>query len=167
MGSAPINPAFVQLGYVTNDLEQACATFKEMKAVPDFFIWNNVPVHMELYGRPATAELNLGFAWASDTMIELIMPVSGAADVYMPGIEGPDFGLKLHHIGYGVDGSEADFDAKLQMEVARGHPLVNVSRAAMGSYSLLDGRKTFGHYIEYLWNNAEGLDFFAKIPRSG
>jgi len=139
--------------------------FAETMGVHDFFIWNNAPVHMELYGRPATAELNLGFAWSADTMIELIMPVSGSIDVYLPGIEGPDFGLKLHHIGLGVDGTEADFDAKLDAEVARGHPLVNVSRASMGSYTLLDGPKTYGHYIEYLWNNAGGLEFFSKIPR--
>ncbi len=167
MGHPPINPAFVQLGYVTNDLEQACAAFKKAKVVPDFFVWNKAPVHMQLYGKPATAELNLGFAWVGDTMIELIMPVSGSTEVYMPGIEGPGFGLKLHHIGYGVAGTEADFDAKLDMEIALGHPLVNVSRASMGSYSLLDGRKTFGHYIEYLWNNADGLEFFARIPRAG
>jgi hypothetical protein len=161
----PINPAFVQLGYVTNDLDHARKTFAETMAVHDFFIWNNAPVHMELYGKPATAELNLGFAWLADTMIELIMPVSGSTEVYMPGIEGPDFGLKLHHIGMGVDGAEADFDARLNAEVALGHPLVNVSRAAMGSYCLLDGRKTFGHYIEYLWNNDGGLKFFSEIPR--
>jgi hypothetical protein len=161
-----INPAFVQLGYVTNDLKRACQAFKEMRAVPDFFIWNNVPVHMELYGKPATAEMNLGFAWVGDTMIELIMPVSGSIEVYMPGIEGPDFGLKLHHIGYGVAGDQDRFDAKLKLQMELGHPLVNISRAAMGSYSLLDARKTFGHYIEYLWNNADGLEFFAKIPRS-
>ncbi len=161
----PINPAFIQLGYVTNDLDRARAAFKETMGVHDFFIWENAPVHVQLYGKPASSVLNLGFAWAADTMIELIMPVSGATDVYMPGIEGPGFGLKLHHIGMGVDGTEADFDAKLNGEVARGHELVNVSRASMGSYTLLDGRKTFGHYLEYLWNNAQGLEFFAKIPR--
>ncbi len=167
MTTAPINPAFVQLGYVTNDLDRARAVFAETYAVPDFFIWNNVPVHMELFGKPATAELSLGFAWLADTMIELIMPVSGSIEVYMPGIEGPDFGLKLHHIGMGIAGTEADFDARLQADVARGYPLVNISRAAMGSYTLLDARKTYGHYVEYLWNNAQGLDFFAKIPRVG
>jgi hypothetical protein len=160
-----INPAFVQLGYVTNDLNQARKVFAETMGVHDFFIWTNATVHMELYGRSASAELNLGFAWSADTMIELIMPVSGSVDVYLPGIDGPDFGLKLHHIGLGVDGTEADFDAKLNAEVARGHPLVNVSRASMGSYTLLDARKTYGHYIEYLWNNAGGLEFFSKIPR--
>jgi hypothetical protein len=163
----PINPAFVQLGYVTNDLDRARKVFAETMAVPDFFVWNNAPVHMTLYGQPATAELNLGFAWLAETMIELIMPVSGAVDVYMPGIEGPEFGLKLHHIGMGIAGTEADFDARLEGEVALGHPLVNVSRAGMGSYCLLDGRKTFGHYLEYLWNNADGLKFFANIPRAG
>ncbi len=166
MTMQPINPAFVQLGYVTNDLERACAVFAETKGVPDFHIWNDAHVHMELYGKPATATLNLGFAWLADTMIELIMPVSGSTEVYMPGIEGPEFGLKLHHIGMGIDGTEADFDARLEAEIARGYPLVNISRASMGSYTLLDARKTFGHYIEYLWNNEGGLDFFAKIPRA-
>jgi hypothetical protein len=161
----PINPAFVQLGYVTNDLDRARAAFAETMGVHDFFVWNNAPVHMQLYGEPASSVLNLGFAWSADTMIELIMPVSGAVDVYLPGIEGPDFALKLHHIGQGVDGTEADFDARLNAEVARGHPLVNVSRASMGSYTLLDSRKTSGLYMEYLWNNADGLKFFAEIPR--
>lgn len=165
MSHPPINPAFVQLGYVTNDLDRARTAFKETMGVADFFIWNNVPVHMELYGEPATAEINLAFAWRANTMIEVIMPLSGAVDFYLPGIEGPAFGLKLHHIGLGVDGIEADFDARLQAEVGSGHPLVNIARSALGSYCLLDGRKTYGHYIEYLWNNAEGLEFFAKIPR--
>src|SRR5581483_11552644 len=115
-----INPAFVQLGYVTNDLDRARAFFAATMGVPDFHIWNGAEVHMELYGKPATAMLNLGFAWRAGTMIELIMPVSGSTDVYMPGIEGPAFGLKLHHIGQGVDGSEADFDKLLQAGVKRG-----------------------------------------------
>ena len=165
MSHPPINPAFTQLGYVTNDLEQAADLFVKRGAVPGFHIWNGADVHMELYGKPATAVLNLGFAWSGDTMIELIMPVSGATDHYRPGIEGPGFGLVLHHIGYGVDGTEADFDAKLAADVARGYPLVNISRASMGSYCLVDARKTYGHMIEYLWNNQGGLDFFAKIPR--
>src|SRR5579859_7915603 len=143
MAHPPINPAFVQLGYVTNDLDRAQAWFRETAGVADFLIWSKAPVHMQLYGKPATAEINLGFAWKAGTMIELIMPVSGAVDVYMPGIEGPEFGLKLHHIGYGVDGTEADFDARFQAEIESGHPLVNVSRAALGSYCLLDARKTF------------------------
>jgi hypothetical protein len=162
-----INPEFVQLGYVTNDLKKAMAFFRDSMAVPDFHVWNDAPVHMELYGKPATATLNLGFAWRADTMIELIMPVSGAVDVYMPGIEGPDYALKLHHIGQGVAGTEADFDAKLNAAVKAGHSLVNISRASMGSYTLLDARKSSGLYFEYLWNNEGGLDFFAKIPRSG
>lgn len=162
-----INPAFMQLGYVTNDLDKARDFFARTMDVPDFRIWNDAHVHMELYGKPATATLNLGFAWRADTMVELIMPVSGSVDVYMPGIEGPDFALKLHHIGLGVDGTEADFDAKLRAGVASGFELVNVSRASMGSYTLLDARTATGLYLEYLWNNEGGLDFFAKIPRSG
>jgi len=161
-----INPEFVQLGYVTNDLKKAMAFFRDSLAVPDFYVWNDAHVHMELFGKPATAVLTLGFAWRADTMIELIVPVSGSVDHYMPGIEGPDFALKLHHIGAGVK-TEAEFDAKLAAAVASGHPLVNVSRAAMGSYCLHDARRGSGLYLEYLWNNQQGLDFFAGIPRSG
>lgn len=160
-----INPEFVQLGYVTNDLKKAMGFFRDMMGVPDFRLWNDAHVHMELYGKPATATLNLGFAWRGGTMIELIMPVSGSVDVYMPGIEGPDFAIKLHHIGQGVAGTEADFDAKLQAGIAAGHSLVNVSRGAMGNYTLLDARKSSGLYFEYLWNNEGGLEFFSKIPR--
>ncbi|HLG88549.1 MAG TPA: VOC family protein [Alphaproteobacteria bacterium] len=159
-----INPAFVQLGYVTNDLDQARAFFAATMGVPEFHIWKGAEVHQELYGKPATCVLNLGFAWRAGTMIELIMPVSGSTDVYMPGIEGPAFGLKLHHIGQGVDGTEADFDKLLQAGVKRGWELVNISRASMGSYTLLDSRNEHGVYFEYLWNNAGGLDFFSKIP---
>ena len=60
MGHAPINPAFVQLGYVTNDLDKAMEFFATMD-VPAFHVWRDAPVHMELYGKPATATLNLGF----------------------------------------------------------------------------------------------------------
>ena len=162
---APINPAFVQLGYVTNDLTKAMAFFRDSMGAPDFHIWKDADVHMELYGKPATAVLTLGFAWSADTMIELIVPISGAVDHYMPGIEGPEFALKLHHVGIGVAGTEADFDERLQAAVLAGHGLVNISRAPMGSYCLLDARKTTGLYLEYLWNNQRGLDFFANIPR--
>ena len=160
-----IDPAFVQLGYVTNDLDKARAYFAATMSVPDFHIWNGADVHMELYGKPAHAVLDLGFAWRAGTMIELIKPVSGAIDVYMPGIEGPEFGLKLHHIGQGVAGTEAEFDKFLEAGIARGWPLVNINRATMGSYTLLDSRKeNQGLYFEYLWNNEGGLDFFSKIP---
>jgi hypothetical protein len=163
---ATINPEFLQLGYVTNDLKKAMAYFRDAFAMPDFHIWPDADVHMELYGKPAHAVLTLGFAWRADTMIEIIVPVSGAVDHYMPGIEGPDFGLRLHHVGAGVK-TEAEFDARLNAGVAAGSPLVNVSRPAMGSYCLLDDRKASGLYREYLWNTQQGLDFFAGIPRSG
>jgi hypothetical protein len=163
---APVNPAFVQLGYTTNDMARAQAFLRDTGGVRAFLAWPGADIAMTLWGRPATARADLAFAWRGDTMIEIIRPLDGAIDIYEAGVGGPDFVLKLHHVGIGVPGGEDAFDRILADLAAAGHPTAGLTRAHMGSYALVDTRATAGHYTEYLWNKPEGLAYFGTVPRS-
>ncbi len=159
------DPAFVQLGYVTADIDAAIDHFTRSAGVSQWLRWSDVAVEKEIDGAVARSVLDLAFAWRGSTMLELIRPVSGAVDIYsLRGAE--DAPVTLHHIGHGVPGAEAEFEARLEAMAAAGHPVALVTRGEMGNYALLDTRATTGLYTEYLWGGPRGDALFDSVPRN-
>lgn len=159
------DPAFVQLGYVTADIDAAIDHFTRSAGVSQWLRWSDVAVEKEVDGAVARSVLDLAFAWRGSTMLELIRPVSGAIGIYsLRGAE--DAPVTLHHIGHGVPGPASEFEARLEEMAAAGHPRALVTRGEMGNYALLDTRTTTGLYTEYLWGGPQGDALFDSIPRN-
>jgi len=165
MTMAAFDPAFIQLGYVTADIDAAIAYFTRTAGISEWLRWNDVAVEKMVDGAVARSKLDLAMAWRGSTMLELIRPVSGAIGIYNLRGAG-DSPVNLHHIGHGVPGDEADFERQLQTMEAAGQPVALVTRNDNGNYALVDTRNTTGLYTEYLWGRDKGNALFASIPRN-
>jgi hypothetical protein len=99
--------------------------------------------------------IRLCFIWIGDVQYELIQPVSDPLGVYDNCLSngGP---LRFHHICMRVP-DWADFRAAVDKQ-----DLPFVFERDMGvdklKFLYLDGRKVFGHYLEYVWMTDEAWE---------
>jgi|GEM_PF-1558240 len=165
MTMASFDPAFIQLGYVTADIDSAIAYFTRTAGISEWLRWPDVAVEKVVDGTVTRSKLDLAMAWRGSTMLELIRPVSGAIGIYNLRVTG-NSPVNLHHIGHGVPGDEAAFERNLETMAAAGHPVALVTRNEFGNYALVDSRATTGLYTEYLWGRTKGNALFESIPRN-
>jgi hypothetical protein len=142
-----------QNAYVTHDIDKARDLLSERYGLKD---WINFD--MELPVRTPEGERTLGVkvgcAWAGLLQIELIEPVSGAVEPYLPYLPADkgDFTPRFHHISLRRDDYE-----DMQAEIARlALPFVCEGGIPDLKYTYLDGRGTFGHYVEFVWASEAG-----------
>ena len=142
-----------QNAYVTHDIDKARDLLSERYGLED---WINF--EMELPVRTPGGERQLGVkvgcAWAGSLQIELIEPVSGAVEPYLPYLpaDESDFTPRFHHISLRRD----NYD-DMQAEIARlGLPFVCEGGIPDLLYTYVDGRGTFGHYVEFVWASEAG-----------
>jgi hypothetical protein len=142
-----------QNAYVTHDIDKARDLLSERYGLKD---WINF--EMELPVRTPDGERQLGVkvgcAWAGSLQIELIEPVSGAVEPYLPYLpaDKSDFTPRFHHISLRRD----NYD-DMQAEIARlGLPFVCEGGIPDLLYTYVDGRGTFGHYVEFVWASEAG-----------
>ncbi len=78
---------------------------------------------------------------------ELIQPVSGNVAIYADALV-PDRVMTFHHVAMRTDDLE-----KMRAEVTRlGYPIVAEGEARGDiRFFYADARKSFGHYLEYVW----------------
>jgi hypothetical protein len=142
-----------QNAYVTHDLAKAMDLVGERYGLRDWLRFE-----MELPVKTPEAERSLGVkvacAWAGWLQIELIEPVSGAVEPYLPYLpaDRSDPTPRFHHISLRRD----DY-AEMQAEIAQlGLPFVCEGGIPDLRYTYVDGRDTFGHYVEYVWASEAG-----------
>jgi hypothetical protein len=142
-----------QNAYVTHDIDRARDMLSTRYGLDD---WINFEMELPLRtpGGGRTLGVKVGCAWAGWLQIELIEPVSGAVEPYLPYLpaDKADFTPRFHHISLRRD----DYDA-MQAEIARlGLPFVCEGGIPDLLYTYLDGRGTFGHYVEFVWASEAG-----------
>ena len=144
-----------QTGYVTRDLDRAMATVQREMGAGDFYVaQHTVPV----WADGELAEITMGVAIASSgkRQLEIIQPISGAIGIYTDGIDFTAGDLIFHHVGFGVTGPHANWEA-LEAEVAvQGNSFKVLSLPVpgpdpMARYGYVDTRSWCGHYTEFLW----------------
>jgi hypothetical protein len=164
-----MNPAFggfYQSAYVTNDLEQALAVFKDIYGVPEFLVLDaDYPVKYR--GGVGQMKLRLALANLNGVQIEVIEGGEGCIDLYREGLPDSGFAVVHHHLAVAVEG---DFERWKQWraEVGAGDRAV-VLEGDLGQgaqFLYLDDKRRLGHYTEYLWQAPEGKKAMdAAIPR--
>jgi hypothetical protein len=160
------NGAF-QLAYVTTDLEQAIATYREQYGVARF-----VSIQSSLEASTPegvkSARLSVAFGHIGETQIELIQPIEGNLTLYADALpSGPAFALRFHHVGCRLR-DRAQWDAFRAGLDPRKHRIALESRLAEheSHYLYLDEHARLGHYLEYMWLDASASAFFDTIPRN-
>lgn len=142
MSTLPLENHY-QNAYVTQDLEQALAIFRDRYGYTDF---RHFDVQFELNtaaGR-GTAAVKLALGWVGNLQYEIIQPVSGLVDVYREGVSDQHL-LHFHHACMRVSDWDR-FRAELDQPVV-------ISGGTPGhlQFVYVDARDTLGHYLEYCW----------------
>ncbi len=148
---------FFQLGYVTRDLDIACAAFRDKFGPIEFLV--NEPVGPD-GSTPPTRRIAL--AYIDEVMTEIIEPDPAQRTIYddaLPDEAGP---IRLHHFGYLID----DYDAMIGRLKGMGYavPLHGAMPGAL-DYIYADTRNDLGVFSEFIRLDEGGRAFFGAVPR--
>jgi hypothetical protein len=136
---------FYQNGYICDDIDVAIAEFRKRGLQKDPYIID-VDQTVETPDGPKRQQSRISMFWLNDVQYELIQVIVDETGVYANAQDngGP---MRLHHICLRVD-NWADFRARVDEQ-----ELPVVFERDLGpdklNFLYLDGRKAFGHYLEY------------------
>jgi Glyoxalase/Bleomycin resistance protein/Dioxygenase superfamily len=156
-----------QLAYVTTDLEQAIATYREHYGVTSFV---SIQSSLEVSTPEGvkSAQLDMAFGYIGEIQIELIQPIEGNLTLYADELpDGPAFALRFHHVGCRLR-ERAQWDAfRAGLDPGK-HRIAfeSMAPAPQSRFLYLDERARLGHYLEYMWLDAQASEFFDAIPRN-
>jgi catechol 2,3-dioxygenase-like lactoylglutathione lyase family enzyme len=162
MNAPALAPRFVQVAWVVRDIQAAEAFFKKVMGVPKFLQIHNLKAsdtNGTYMGQPADWVIHLSIAYAGETQIELIQPVSGAS-VYQEWLDkhGED---GVQHVAYWLDDSE--YDAAAAHLTAAGFPLVQGFSMPMARIGYFDTRPAIGVVTELIGATAAGKMFIENL----
>lgn len=144
-----------QNAYVTHDLDAGMAIIDERFGKIDWLVFEPDMVLKTAAG-DRQSSLRAAVGWAGGLNIELIQPVSGWNDTYMPFLptDPGDPTPRFHHVAV-----RRDDEAQMREEIARlGLPLAFEGAVPGLLFIYLDARKYLGHYLEYVWATAEAWE---------
>lgn len=144
-----------QNAYVTRDLDRAMELVRSRYGVSDYIVFEPEMV-LKTPSGPKPSSVRAALAWAGGLQLELIEPVSGFLDHYLPYLpaDRSDASPRFHHMAVRRD----DLDA-MREEIARlGLPLAFEGEVPGLVYIYLDARESLGHYLEYVWAGPEGWE---------
>jgi hypothetical protein len=150
-----------QNAYVTHDLDRAMALLKDRFGVGDYIVFEPDMI-LKTPSGPRPSSVRAALAWAGGLQIELIEPVSGYLDHYLPYLpqDKADPVPRLHHVAV-----RRDDLAAMREEIARlGLPVAFEGEAPGLVFIYLDARQSLGHFLEYVWATPEGWAMIGWPP---
>jgi hypothetical protein len=144
-----------QNAYVTHDLERAMALIDRRFGRIDWIVFDPTMMLLTPQG-PKESTVRAALGWNDGLQIELIQPVSGHLDHYLPALpEDPDDPTpRFHHVAF-----RRDDEAAMRAEIAElGFPVLFESSVPGLIFIYLDARETLGHAYEYIWATPEGWE---------
>ena len=150
---------FVQLGYVTPDLDQAIRHYAG-HGVSKFLVFNTRDSHPHV-----RHHVRVALAWTGPVMVELIEPLD-TNELYAHALPQNGFDIQLHHTGYLVE-NDTEFAQAVAWTEAQRIPVASKSRME-GSLEVLfaDARHTIGHHLEVIHLFEKGRQMFDAVPRN-
>lgn len=165
---------FLQLGYVTDDIDAAAAylesTLGTVTCVKHYksSLGGGLPPSaggepgasfVVVDGKPADEwMIDVALVNAGPTNLEIIRPVGGAVDLYRGAIR-PGVPATLHHLGFVVD----DFDEADAVVAAAGKTWAQYGRSGGIRFGYLDMRAELGHFVEVMELDAPSAEGFAQL----
>ncbi|MFQ6538799.1 MULTISPECIES: VOC family protein [Aphanothece] len=149
-------PAFCQVAWVVRDLEAAENFFHETMGCSRFMHMDKLAAkdtEGTYLGKPGNWVCNLHIAYAGDTQIELIQPVSGDS-IYRESLE--RHGDAVQHVAYWLD--DEDYDAAAAHLVSSGYPLIQSFRLPILRVGYFDTRRVIGVATEIVGSTQAGHD---------
>ena len=145
---------YSQTAYVTNDMQQALAVFRDHYDVTSFYVFaNDAPGMVQSDG----AQLKIALAVVGGVEIELLEPQGDTAPLFSALL--PDdgsFAIRFHHVAYRVEGDLSDFEAHMASIGSEQHPVIwSGSLGDVMRFAYTDERALLGHYVEHVWMHAD------------
>jgi len=145
----PMN-TFFQLAYVTRSLERGMELLQKQHGARDFIVFEPETEVQTAWGN-GMMKVRAGLAWVDGLQLELIEPVSGKIEVYLPKLPDRVDELGFHHVAARTHDWEG-----LLAEIERTNTTIAYRGNVPGlEYVYLDLRSTLGHYLEYIWATPE------------
>jgi hypothetical protein len=144
-----------QNAYVTHDLDRAMAGISERYGAKDWIVFEPDMILKTPEGEKASS-VRAALAWVGGLQIELIEPVSGHLDHYLPFLpaDRTDPSPRFHHMAV-----RRDDQAAMRAEIDRlGLPLAFEGEVPGLVFIYLDARPSLGHFLEYVWASPEGWE---------
>jgi hypothetical protein len=154
MSQPVLAPAFCQVAWVVRDIVAAEKFFMETIGVTRFMKMENLSARDTAgtyMGKPADWVCHLYIAYAGDTQIELIQPVSGAS-MFQESLD--RHGDAVQHVAYWLD--DADYDTAAARLEAQGYPLIQSFAMPILRVGYFDTRKAIGVVTEIVGAKQEG-----------
>lgn len=144
-----------QVAYATNDIERACELFRQRFGIREF---------RRLEGAmPSGGHIHVELAWVGNTMYELLSAEGPGAELYMGRVPIEGFAIRHHHLGFLIH-DEAQWQALLATVERDGWTLLSKSHTPGFMRSCFVDAPELGHYLEYLFPEPAGLEFFENVP---
>jgi glyoxalase/bleomycin resistance protein/dioxygenase superfamily protein len=141
-----------QNAYVTHDLDAAMDLLTKRYGLKDYIVFEPDMILKTPQGDKASS-VRAALAWDGGLNIELIQPVSGHLDHYLPFLpkDKNDPTPRFHHVAVRRDDEQA-----MREEIDRlGLPLAFEGQVPGLIFIYLDARESLGHYFEYIWATPE------------
>jgi len=147
-------PAFCQVAWVVRDLQAAERFFVETMGISRFMHIDNLAAkdtQGTYLGKPGNWVCHLHIAYAGDTQIELIQPVSGAS-MYQESLD--RHGDAVQHVAYWLD--DSDYDAAAAHLQSSGYQEIQSFRLPIARVGYFDTRRVIGVVTEIVGAKPEG-----------
>jgi methylmalonyl-CoA/ethylmalonyl-CoA epimerase len=157
MSKPVLAPSFCQVAWVVKDIAKAEKFFMETMGIQRFMHLDNLAAkdtEGTYLGKPGNWVINLYIAYARETQIELIQPVSGAS-MYQESLD--RHGDAVQHVAYWLD--DADYDAAAAHLTSSGYPEIQSFRLPMLRVGYFDTRRVIGVVTEIVGSKKEGHEF--------
>lgn len=154
--SALLRHDYFQIAYVTNDIAQARDVLSGRYGISAFQCLEGT--------RPNGGHIHVELAWVGGVMIELLT-ASGPGSAMFNDRLPPDgsFAIRHHHLGYFIY-DDAQWDA-LHKEATRLGVKITPGNVNTGFLkSCFVEAPELGHYLEYIYPEAGGIEFFQNVP---
>jgi catechol 2,3-dioxygenase-like lactoylglutathione lyase family enzyme len=151
-----------QIAYVVRDITAAQTFFTAHLGTSRFHIAEDVPVEEPTYrGQPGNFRLHIALAYAGETQIELIQPLSGES-IYQEFLDRKGEGL--HHLGFIVD----DYDKAISDFTGNGYPVIQSGRLGRNPgvrFAYFDTEAAIGSIMEIFVLDERTRQLFDRIKR--
>ena len=150
-------PAFCQVAWVVRDIAAAEKFFLETMGITRFLHMDNLAAkdtEGTYLRKPGNWVCNLYLAYAGDTQVELIQPVSGAS-MYQESLD--QRGDAVQHVAYWLD--DSDYAAAAEHLESSGYPEIQGFKLPLARVGYFDTRPAIGVVTEIVGATDEGHEF--------
>ena len=150
-------PAFCQVAWVVRDIAAAERFFVETMGISRFLHIENLAAEETegtYLGKPGNWVCHLYIAYAGETQVELIQPVSGAS-MFQESLD--RHGDAVQHVAYWLD--DSDYDAAAAHLESAGYPEIQSFKLPLARVGYFDTRRAIGVVTEIVGATEQGHEF--------